>query len=304
MRLLRPALPLLLLATACATPPVEKMSLEEAFGRPPPRGQALAAAGGPAGSIPSLNAVLAAFADGARRHRDEVNRGSPMPAPEVGNWVSLLGTLDSYLARPAKETDPHEVVRARLVMEAELELDARSYGEMPPDLADGVMQRLGRLATRLAQLRHVNARPARLSFAWPVEPVSVTSVFGRRLHPITREYQKHLGVDLAAGEGTPVMAAGDGVVTLAKYSDEGYGNHVEVDHGRGVMTRYSHLSAILVEPGLKVKQGDIIGHVGRTGLATGPHLHFEIWRDGEALDPLEELPSPPAEPDSTPMATR
>jgi murein DD-endopeptidase MepM/ murein hydrolase activator NlpD len=104
-------------------------------------------------------------------------------------------------------------------------------------------------------------------------------------------YQQHQGIDLVAVRGQPVTAAGDGVVIRAEHGN-GHGNHVEVDHGGGVMTRYSHLSAILVVPGVAVKQGESIGLAGDTGLATGVHLHFELWRSGQAVDPLVELGDP------------
>jgi len=292
------ALPLLLVVAACATPPPPpKMRFEDAFPPSPPPiedGAPLAV------DARGLNPPLMAFSQRARLHRDHSERGGAMPAPEVQNWRELIDLLDGYLRRPDAEVVSHEVVRARLVLESELELDSRAYGEMPSALADDVVDRINRLASRMAELKRQKARG--VAFAWPVEPVSVTSLFGRRLHPITKVYQQHKGLDLAAGQGQPVTAAARGVVSRAGFG-EGYGNYVEVEHGHGVMTRYGHLSRILVEPGLVVKQGDVLGLAGSTGMATGVHLHFELWRNGEAVDPLEELGEPPAENDA-PVANR
>jgi murein DD-endopeptidase MepM/ murein hydrolase activator NlpD len=114
----------------------------------------------------------------------------------------------------------------------------------------------------------------------------VSSAFGaRRVHPILHRVLPHLGVDLAAPRGMPVHATADGVVVDAGWHG-GYGNLVEVQHPNGYSTRYAHLSAILVRPGTPVKQGDELGRVGMTGLATGPHLHYEVRRGGRAVDPL------------------
>jgi murein DD-endopeptidase MepM/ murein hydrolase activator NlpD len=121
-----------------------------------------------------------------------------------------------------------------------------------------------------------------------VAPVAVTSLFGRRLHPITGTLQAHQGLDLAASEGQLVATAGRGTVVRAGWCG-GYGLQVEVVHAGGVHTRYGHLSRILVEPGDALEPGDVVGLAGTTGLSTGPHLHFELWRAGRALDPLRVL---------------
>jgi murein DD-endopeptidase MepM/ murein hydrolase activator NlpD len=101
----------------------------------------------------------------------------------------------------------------------------------------------------------------------------------------------HYGVDLGAPEGTPIRAAGDGRVVRTGVA-RGYGNLVVIDHGDGVETRYAHLSKIGVEVGDPIAAGQVVGESGETGNAIGPHLHFEVRRDGEAVDPRGELPLP------------
>lgn len=130
-----------------------------------------------------------------------------------------------------------------------------------------------------------------------IEPVTgaETSSYGYRRDPFTRRRKMHKGVDYRAPRGTPVVAAGPGVVELARRKS-GYGRVVMIDHGEGVQTRYAHLQSIEVDAGERVAPGVLIGTVGSTGRATGPHLHFELRIDGEAHDPLEVLgPLMPAE---------
>jgi len=300
------ALTLLGVLSACATPPAPKMRFEEAFPPSSATGGASLEQGNSPGSPAGhgLNPLLMTFSQRARQHRERAERGGAMPASQVENWQGLIALLDGYLRRADGEVVSHEVVRARLVLESELELDSRAYGDMPAALADDVVERINRLASRMAELKRHKARiqEARVTFAWPLEPVNVTSLFGRRLNPITKVYQQHKGVDLAAGRGQSVTAAARGMVLRAGFG-EGFGNYVELEHGRGVMTRYGHLSRILVEPGLRVNQGDVIGLAGSTGMATGTHLHFELWRDGEAVDPLEELEEPSTD-EEVPVADR
>lgn len=123
----------------------------------------------------------------------------------------------------------------------------------------------------------------------------ITSHFSEhRFHPILKEYRPHLGIDYAAPTGTPVQTIGDGRVTFAGRKG-GAGNLVEIQHTNGYTTYYMHLSRILVHSGERVQQGQQIGLVGMTGLATGPHLDFRIQRRGEFLN-FERLPLPPSQP--------
>lgn len=125
-----------------------------------------------------------------------------------------------------------------------------------------------------------------------IAPTVISSLFGTRVHPVTGQVRFHQGTDLAAAEGTPVVAAFSGRVEIAGWLG-GYGLIVVISHGDTHETRYAHLSEVLVKAGQEVKQGTPIGLVGSTGLATGPHLHFEIWqkmKDGlVAIDPTPQL---------------
>ena len=107
----------------------------------------------------------------------------------------------------------------------------------------------------------------------------------RRLNPVTGRIAPHRGVDFAMPMGTPVLAIGDGEVVVSKNGD-GAGNYVTIRHGRQYMTRYMHLKKLLVKPGQKVKRGDRIALSGNTGRSTGPHLHYELWINQQAVNPL------------------
>jgi murein DD-endopeptidase MepM/ murein hydrolase activator NlpD len=132
--------------------------------------------------------------------------------------------------------------------------------------------------------RRLNGAPLR----FPVEYTRISSEFStERFHPILLENRPHLGVDFAAPEGTPVRAIAAGVVQWAG-AKGGFGNHVEIDHGTQLVSAYSHLQAIdsAIKIGEHVARGQLLGSVGQTGLATGPHLHFAIFQNGEYIDPL------------------
>lgn len=117
------------------------------------------------------------------------------------------------------------------------------------------------------------------------EDVRLTSGFGLRRHPLLEITKMHTGVDWAAAPGTPVIAAGRGQVVFAAAKGE-YGNAIIIDHGSGWQTLYAQLSRIDVREGECVGFGALIGRVGSTGLSAGPHLHFEVVRDGAHLDPM------------------
>ncbi|VFP79833.1 murein DD-endopeptidase MepM [Candidatus Erwinia haradaeae] len=125
-----------------------------------------------------------------------------------------------------------------------------------------------------------------------VKKYRISSRFNpRRTHPVTGQIAPHKGVDFAVPVGTPVLSIGNGQVILSKYSETA-GNYVAIRHGRQYMTRYMHLQTLLVKKGQKVKRGEYIALSGNTGRSTGPHIHFEIWINNQAVNPLTaRLPS-------------
>ncbi|MEA1916313.1 MAG: peptidoglycan DD-metalloendopeptidase family protein [Campylobacterota bacterium] len=124
--------------------------------------------------------------------------------------------------------------------------------------------------------------------ARPVGNARISSRFTkRRWHPVLKKYRAHLGVDYAAPRGTPIRAAGSGKVVHAGYS-RGYGNYIKVAHSDGYLTLYAHQKAFKrgIKRGKRVKKGQVIGYVGSTGISTGPHLHFGLYKNGRAINPL------------------
>ncbi len=125
-----------------------------------------------------------------------------------------------------------------------------------------------------------------------IQPVSnedltrMASGFGMRSDPFTKARKMHWGMDFTAPRGTPVYASGDGIVERADSNSTGYGKHIRIDHGYGYVSLYAHLYKYNVRKNQKVKRGDLIGFVGSTGRSEAPHLHYEIFKDGERINPI------------------
>ncbi len=138
----------------------------------------------------------------------------------------------------------------------------------------------------------INNQSSKLSSIPAIQPVSnkelnrIASGFGNRIDPVYGTPKMHKGLDFTAAQGTPIYATGDGNISLAGYSEGGYGNHVMINHGYGYETLYGHMVRIKVRQGQKVKRGEVIGWVGSTGKSTGPHCHYEVHVNGEAVDPV------------------
>ena len=158
------------------------------------------------------------------------------------------------------------------------------YEELWAELLGGFAQGGGEL------MNPDSTRTPTGTLQWPL-PVAgtITSQFGHRVDPITGEVSSHTGTDIACAEGTPILAAADGTVTVANSLDSwggSYGYYIQIDHGGGLETLYAHCSSICVTTGQQVQSGEVIGYVGHTGRATGNHLHLEVSVDGNRADVL------------------
>ena len=158
------------------------------------------------------------------------------------------------------------------------------YEELWAELLGGFAQGGGEL------MNPDSTRTPTGTLQWPL-PVAgtITSQFGHRVDPITGEVSSHTGTDIACAEGTPILAAADGIVTVANGLDSwggSYGYYIQIDHGGGLETLYAHCSSICVTTGQQVQAGQVIGYVGHTGRATGSHLHLEVSVDGNRADVL------------------
>ena len=165
-------------------------------------------------------------------------------------------------------------------------------GLASPDTVLGVLSDLlGALGNRLDSVRDSVERRNALAAATPsIWPVAgwLTSSYGNRTDPITKDQDFHPGLDISADYGQPVMATGDATVSLAG-PNGAYGNMVALDHGFGIVTKYGHLSRIAVISDQHVKRGEVIGYVGSTGRSTGAHLHYEVWMNGKLANPMTLL---------------
>lgn len=293
---------LALLGAGCATP-TSKMSFGDAGFRLAPdleEGEVAAPVQNPvpeavASEVPQgppIDPVLLRFAAEARSRRGRQMEGRGFPLEAVEAWRGLTADLDAYLQRPLPQTPLLELVRARVTLDAEWDYDQRRYGSPPQELASAVLARAGRLSARIDTARAVGlallVKPPPARMRWPVEQAGISSVFGVRQDPFDGSRRMHRGLDFSAERGEPVEAAAAGWVVRAGPAG-GYGLMVEVRHPGDVTTRYGHLSAILCTPGDAVEAGQVLGLIGQTGRATGPHLHFEVWRAGMAMDPLPWL---------------
>jgi len=164
-----------------------------------------------------------------------------------------------------------ETMRRTDILSKQLVIQSKSYDEI-----------LGMIRNKAAMLACIPA----------IQPVSnkelkrMASGYGYRTDPIYKTTKFHAGMDFAAAVGTEIYATVDGVIMRADADASGYGNHVRINHGYGYMTLYGHMSKIMVRPGQRVKRGDVIGLVGNTGKSVGPHLHYEVHKNGEAINPV------------------
>ena len=157
-----------------------------------------------------------------------------------------------------------------------------------PALPDAFEESIDGLDSALARLDAARRTARKLPFGNPSPGSGITSRFGNRTDPFLGRLALHAGIDFRVRTGTQIRSSGAGTVVVAGRNG-GYGNMVEIDHGDGLTTRYAHLSRVLVKTGDRVEASDLVGLSGTTGRSTGPHLHYEVRRNGKAVDPMRFL---------------
>ena len=232
------------------------------------------------------------------------------PAPAVAAPVETVSSTDysAQIAQLAAETER----RVKLIEERQMALAAALAAE---DIDTSTLRRLGfyppqpghdglggpfdgnadptfkQLFTSWKKLDNLASGAIAVPSDKPVKTAAFTSGYGVRSDPFRGGRAMHAGIDLAGPHGTPIYATADGLVTTAGWNSGGYGNLIKLDHGRGIETRYGHLSQMLVRPGQQVKRGQLIARMGSTGRSTGNHLHYEVRIDGRAVNPIPFMKS-------------
>jgi murein DD-endopeptidase MepM/ murein hydrolase activator NlpD len=206
---------------------------------------------------------------------------------------------DNMVYRSIFEASPiPDSARAKMMEKQEEEKFVASLTES--ELNESIIIQIKNLNNRLhAQTISFNAieemvknKEALLSATPAIQPVSnkdlsrLASGFGYRIDPVYKTTKMHAGLDFASPQGTPIYATADGVVTTAGNTGNGYGNHVVLNHGFSYETLYGHMVRIKVRGGQKIRRGEVIGWVGSTGKSTGPHLHYEVHKNGNPVDPI------------------
>lgn len=235
---------------------------------------------------------------------DQIKKAYANYTVDVDTLSTRLGTLEAEIARlnalakrvaNKAKLDPNEFSLDE--KPARGGVDPEVLHEQPSSTAllsafqsaeDHVERQKGALATLEKILEGITLQEEVLPSARPVHAGYVSSEFGFRRDPFNGSVRMHKGIDFAAPIGTEIYAVGGGVVSFAG-EKSGYGTAVEVDHGDGLVSRYGHLSAAKATEGQVVKKGDLVALVGNTGRSTGPHLHLEVLKNGEQLDPREYL---------------
>lgn len=194
------------------------------------------------------------------------------------------------LAADASETasEINSLIKSVGLPAAEAEDTAEGGPFIRPNDPQAFETSLDDLDEALNHLDMVRQHAKALPVSIPAPGAKITSVFGNRRDPFVGRLAFHGGIDFRVATGTPVHATGGGTVTTAGRNG-GYGNMVEIDHGDGLTTRYGHLSKVLVSVGDRITAGETIAKSGSTGRSTGPHLHYEIRRNGQAIDPARFL---------------
>lgn len=207
-----------------------------------------------------------------------------------------MGRIQSLTAGASETADAIQTILRRtgfdIAEAAPAETDAESgiggpFVE-PASFTDPFEDSINDLDSALERLDSARRTAKMLPFGNPSPGSNITSRFGNRTDPFFGRLALHAGIDFRASTGTEIRSTGAGTVTVAGRNG-GYGNMVEIDHGNGLTTRYAHLSRVLVKVGDRVEAADPVGLSGTTGRSTGPHLHYEVRRNGKAIDPMRFL---------------
>lgn len=206
---------------------------------------------------------------------------------EVEQQLNMLYDLESQV-KETMEDLPVSVEPSGGMDITISEEEAKLIHEEASELTTKASKLIQRYENTLEVIRKTNEELQFIPTEWPVAKNKITSEFSLRKDPYTRVSSFHMGVDIRGNIGDPVFSAADGEVLRAEYFG-GYGNLIVIKHSNKHTTWYAHLSSIDVDVGDHVKKGEIIGAVGSTGRSTGPHLHYEIFEDGEPIDPYTYL---------------
>ena len=210
-----------------------------------------------------------------------------------------LEKRDNSVYRSIFEADPIPDSARAQMMERQREVarvESMDEGELVGSIETSLVnlvQRINSQKKSYTELFNLIKNKEQLLAATPaIQPVSnldlnrIASGFGYRIDPIYKTVKMHAGLDFSAPQGTPIYATADGRIKIAGYSDGGYGNHVVINHGYGYETLYGHMVRIKARRGQVIKRGEVIGYVGSTGKSTGSHLHYEVHKNGQRLDPV------------------
>ena len=226
-------------------------------------------------------------------------RGLQKKMAEMDNRMDALEHRDNDVYRSIFEANPvPDSARAKLIEEKQnlAKYTITTDEQLGKDIAAQINNINARMVYQERSYNDIqnliNNQKERLASIPAIQPLSnkqldrIASGFGMRIDPVYGTPKMHKGLDFTAPQGTPIYATGDGKVTLASNQNDGYGNHVVINHGYGYETLYGHMVRIKVRGGQAVKRGDLIGWVGSTGKSTGPHCHYEVHINGEAVDPV------------------
>ncbi len=219
----------------------------------------------------------------------------PLDAAEHERWMALWGadapeipvdrpeipSIEGVVSVPSTDTVGSADIRPAELWAQSVETHAVQVVSLVDELEP-------HMSAMVQDLEDWRSYRASLPSIWPVH-ATVGSGFGYRRNPVTRRWLFHKGIDLGCPRGTPIFAVAPGVITFSAYN-AGYGRMIDIDHGYGIKTRYAHNTSNYVKVGDVVDVGEIIGTVGSTGRSTGPHLHFELHIDEQAVDPMEYMP--------------